>query len=487
MLTMMLALASFMVMVSGTNGFSLVQKQASFVRALPIGGFDSDMSGVEYVDWNVCDSESILGDDELRFMNITESPYGMIDLRITIDTGYHGTVRLRGGKNVCFGAIDMRPDTKIKYLFEWVKHGTNTTVEFQHFYMVFFDLDHPDDDSTEVLTFHDRANAFYLDNGSELIPEGSLNKTGNVTFRSIEIGHAPNNPSHPDLLTGEQMKRAIAIDYVNKSALYVTFEVIGSKKNRRFFFAGRSNLIPGFTPMPTPSPTPRPTRKPTPMPTPEPTECTAASCQAYADPHVSGFDNQNNAGPASLSLSQIHRFVGNRPGDLNLNQTGDFWFVKNDLVHIQGRFAFSHEFAPDGAAIGAVAVGGPFLGGSVLLVEPLSGGVEWNGARVFCDTSDALDGLGKIQCLEGQGKLPKMMSDLEIDFPIPLTSCSNAALKMKINRFEHHVDVKMTVPPLPGGISGECGNFNGVPEDDMDDSAVNHVGVLQHENLFPSP
>jgi hypothetical protein len=39
-----------------------------------------------------------------------------------------------------------------------------------------------------------------------------------------------------------------------------------------------------------------------------------------------------------------------------------------------------------------------------------------------------------------------MMSDLEIEFPIPVTSRSNAALKMKINRFEHHVDVKMTVP-----------------------------------------
>jgi hypothetical protein len=87
---------------------------------------------------------------------------------------------------------------------------------------------------------------------------------------------------------------------------------------------------------------------------------------------------------------------------LSLNQTGDFWFVKNDWVHVQGRFPFSHEFAPDGAAIGAVAVGGPFLGGRVLLVEPLNGGMDWNGASVFCDTSDALHGLGKIQCLEGQ-------------------------------------------------------------------------------------
>jgi hypothetical protein len=49
------------------------------------------------------------------------------------------------------------------------------------------------------------------------------------------------------------------------------------------------------------------------------------------------------------------------------------------------------------------------------------------------------------------------MSDLEIEFPIPVTSCSNAALKMKINRFEYLVDVKMIVPPLARGIPGDCG------------------------------
>jgi hypothetical protein len=123
---------------------------------------------------------------------------------------------------------------------------------------------------------------------------------------------------------------------------------------------------------------------------------------------VGGFDNQNNAGPASLSLSQILRVVGNRPGDLSLNQTGDSWFVYCDLVHIQGRFPFSHEFAPDVAAIGAVAVGGPFLGGRMLLVEPFNEGMERNGARVFCDTSDALHGLGKIHCFGGKRETAKV-------------------------------------------------------------------------------
>ena len=246
---------------------------------------------------------------------------------------------------------------------------------------------------------------------------------------------------------------------------------------------------PTPTPEPTPKPTPTPTPMPTPTPTPEPTQCTDASCQAYADPHVRGFDNENNVGPASLSLlsqrSLISRFVGKRPEDLNLNQTGDFWFVKNDMVHIQGRFAFSQEFAPDGAAIGAVAVGGPFLGGSVLLVEPLNGGVEWNGERVSCDEATwtiPLPGKRKIQCSRDN------MSDLAIEFPLSGTSCSNAALKMKINRFERHVDVKITMPPLPGGTSGECGNFNGLPEDDVEKSLEHRsLSVLKGESLFFSP
>jgi hypothetical protein len=248
-----------------------------------------------------------------------------------------------------------------------------------------------------------------------------------------------------------------------------------------------TEITPTPTPMPTPTPTPEPpTPMPTPTPTPEPTQCTDASCQAYADPHVSGFDNENNVGPASLSLlsqrSLISRFVGKRPEDLNLNQTGDFWFVKNDMVHIQGRFAFSQEFAPDGAAIGAVAVGGPFLGGSVLLVEPLNGGVEWNGERVSCDEATStipLPGKREIQCSRDN------MSDLAIEFPLSGTSCSNAALKMKINRFERHVDVKITMPPLPGGTSGECGNFNGLPEDDVEKSLEHRsLSVLKGESLF---
>ena len=76
-----------------------------------------------------CDSEFILGDEELRLTNIIASPFGVIDFRITIDTRYLGSVRLRSGRCVCFGGTNLRPDTKFNHLFEWIKHGTNATVQ----------------------------------------------------------------------------------------------------------------------------------------------------------------------------------------------------------------------------------------------------------------------------------------------------------------------------------------------------------------------
>jgi hypothetical protein len=97
-----------------------------------------------------------------------------------------------------------------------------------------------------------------------------------------------------------------------------------------------------------------------------------------------------------------------------LNQTGDFWFVENDMGHIRGRFAFS-QVSPGGAAFG-----------SVLVVEPF----EWRlgvalRACVSCDevtSTIPLSGNREIQCSRDN------MSDLAIEFPLSRTSCSYAAL-----------------------------------------------------------
>jgi hypothetical protein len=63
--------------------------------------------------------------------------------------------------------------------------------------------------------------------------------------------------------------------------------------------------------------------------------------------------------------------------------------------------------------------------GSVLLVEPLNGGLERHGERVSCDevtSTIPLSGNREIQCSRDN------MSDLAIEFPLSRTSCSYAAL-----------------------------------------------------------
>jgi hypothetical protein len=148
-----------------------------------------------------------------------------------------------------------------------------------------------------------------------------------------------------------------------------------------------------------------PTLMSIPTPTPELIRCTEASCRACADPHVRGVDYENYVGPTRLSLlserSSISRFAGKRPEYLNLNQTGDFWLVINDMVHSQGRFDCSQELALDGAAIGAAAEGASCLEESMLWIEPLKGGVERYEERLSYDEATStlpLPGKKEIQC-----------------------------------------------------------------------------------------
>lgn len=118
--------------------------------------------------------------------------------------------------------------------------------------------------------------------------------------------------------------------------------------------------------------------------------CDSQSCSIYADPHISGCDNVDDVGPASLSrklsLRSAHSTLrsrgmsfSKRPMDIKAYDAGDFWLVRSSPIEIQGRFRLSAEFVPGRAAFGAIAVGGPFLNGSVLIVRPMDGVVTLDG------------------------------------------------------------------------------------------------------------
>merc|ERR1740130_122616 len=211
------------------------------------------------------------------------------------------------------------------------------------------------------------------------------------------------------------------------------------------------------------------------------------SCEVWADPHVSGFDNTENQGPSSLALLQKDKtlknvlqrtavgmtsFVG-RPVDVNAYESGDFWLVKSQPIYIQGRFRLSGEFKPDRAAIGAVAIGGPFLKKHKLIVEPLDGQVTFDGKPLE-------DGVFQFH----QDVVIKVHQDGHggVEAQLPMN------VKLLFRRMAKHVDVKITMPKIKGGVDGECGNNDGIAENDDEETVQSRMGAMMVDDnmlLFP--
>lgn len=229
---------------------------------------------------------------------------------------------------------------------------------------------------------------------------------------------------------------------------------------------------------------------PTPSPTPAPTPCDSPTCELWADPHVSGFDNTelhapdnlflashidkaniSHGGKHNITFTTRMRTFDQRPVDVNALDAGDFWLVKNPAVFIQGRFRLAQEFLPDNAAIGAVAIGGPFLDGDRIVVEPLDGQVLLNAFAMPSGNMSMQTTSGNISTLHYARKKSHKHTDsseqqqeehADVSLELPKD------VKMVIRRWKRHLDVQIKMPKLPGGVDGECGNMNGIPDDDTE-------------------
>jgi hypothetical protein len=355
----MLALASFLVLISGTNGYSLVQKQASFLRtdfntmAIDLGScddaasnfavlaastatFDGEPSTIRSGNVGVAPGTSITVATGLNLIDGTQEANTAIAIACARDvvTAYTAAMQATcppanklttselGGRTFTPGVYCTAPGT--------LNIAANLAVTLD-----------ADGDSDAVWIFQAASTlitgattSFVLLNGAQaknvFWGVGSSATLGSASFfKGTILASASITLGTTSSVTGRAYVVTAAVTCAGACQITTTDPTTAPTT------APTTDPTTAPTTSPTTVPTtPFPTPMLTPVPTPEPTECTAASCQAYADPHVSGFDNQNNAGPASLSLSQIHSFVGRRPEDLNLNQTGDFWFVKTDLVHI---------------------------------------------------------------------------------------------------------------------------------------------------------
>jgi len=162
----------------------------------------------------------------------------------------------------------------------------------------------------------------------------------------------------------------------------------------------------------------------------------------WGDPHIHVFDGQAH---------------------FRVLDEGVFWIVRSDCVEIQARYGMGSKGSP--AVIQALAVGGSFLQGHRLVVEPLSGQITWDGVEILGALPSVFSEEGLVSASygdSGEHVNPRFASlrlrSVVAELPL--------GVKLTVNRWRGHLDVLLTMRPLPGGQDGQCGNFNGESADD---------------------
>lgn len=189
-------------------------------------------------------------------------------------------------------------------------------------------------------------------------------------------------------------------------------------------------------------------------------------CKIFGDPHLITFDQKH----------------------VSFYSQGEYWIVKSQTVHIQGRY-FPTPVTHGLSATKEIVVGGPFLNGHKFRISALT--ATWDGQPILQGfpsqwsnpdppVQATYDSNGKqLQ----RGRDGKQFHIVHVTFPM------NVALQ--INRWNEpgegdYINIEITMPAQPGQ-DGHCGNFNGNPQDDDRLSIrarVGTTGVPQGELLF---
>lgn len=188
-------------------------------------------------------------------------------------------------------------------------------------------------------------------------------------------------------------------------------------------------------------------------------------CVFWGDPHILTFD-------------------GARP---SFYGDGEFWIVKNDNVQIQGRY-MGTPYTYGLAATQKVAVGGPFLKGHTIAVEPME---HAYGGHILVDGMPVLLTYGTYNVAgvatvtyNDQGELPDKAASVwqrhVVHMDLPL------GIRLSVFRWGNYLDLELEMPQLPGGQDGSCGNFNGEVSDDTTQAIFERVGarIADSELLF---
>jgi hypothetical protein len=417
---------------------------------------------------------------ELRYGGIegiqTEEHVKSVDIVVTALSGYKTkNPDVNGfnnggqaGNSGCFGIInldDTDGGSRVDLEFKFVETGTENLVHVDIFEFLLYDIDMgADHTAIESLTVYNDIDRYVTSPHPSFSETGTLSDTdssSSVTFTATEVGDGADNPTDPSSLTPEQINKTFIGIYKDVDKFKLTFGVSEGKGGRNFMFSGQTVST---------APT-----------------CSSGDCVIWGDPHVLTFDAHREFAMLHPNERAFFQLRSNQRSDVvNVLEEGQFWLVKSDDVHIQGRY--NKRPHQNTTVLGGLAIGGPFLKGNTFIVRPLVGKITWNGNEVLSDlgsefSNDLID--AKYKADVKNVKDGSKGNGLEVTLP--------GDVKLVVNRLTRGLAVKISMCAREWQ-DGQCGNFNGVSKDDRQNVLMERVQPLRHkealpwrEHLHPSP
>jgi len=190
-------------------------------------------------------------------------------------------------------------------------------------------------------------------------------------------------------------------------------------------------------------------------------------CTLWGDPHVVSFDQ------VGTDKSQASSFYGD----------GDFWVVKSDSVHIQGRFEGT-KYTEGLAATNQIVVGGPFLQGHKIEVGTRDSGVlTVDGQPVMSTFPGSYSGPDFTLTYDAEGRVPDVVPEGNEKRIVHMSLPSG--VKVSIYQWSNYVDLQVEMSAQVGQ-DGVCGNFNQNHGDDTTQAIIQRIGarVRPAENML---
>jgi hypothetical protein len=175
------------------------------------------------------------------------------------------------------------------------------------------------------------------------------------------------------------------------------------------------------------------------------------TCTVVEDPHIEVFDG-----------AQVSLFAA----AANFDHSNK-WLVKSSRVSIQARYMTGERLQEKSEFVRAVAIGGPFLEGNIIIVGSLEDPITFNGKAILQhDTEPRFQFQANNISVEitqtndssNVADLSKPNRGLEVKLPL--------GVSLIVNRLHRHLNAAIKMPKQEGGQEGLCGNFNGMVSDD---------------------